>query len=112
MSVLAVSTTAWWAIGFAISGEVVLVAALLLIVIIMLARRIARQAREITAALDGARANTTPLFAVANVSHALERIVVGLRALRGAGPPRGDADVGWVLRIEGQLAQKSNGGER
>ena len=106
------STTAWWILGYALGGAVVVIAATLLIAIILLARRIVSQAAEITAALDGARANTTPLFAVANVNHALERIVVGLRALRGAGPPRGDADVGWVLRLEGALTRGPDGDRR
>ena len=47
------STTAWWVLGFAVGGAVVLVAALLLLVIIGLGRRIVRQTTEIVAALDG-----------------------------------------------------------
>ena len=83
---IAVSTTAWWTIGFVVAGVVVLIAAGLLLVIISLARRIVRQAGDIIGALDGARENTNALFDVANTNHALDRITRGLRAVReGAG---------------------------
>ena len=82
---LAVSTTAWWAIGYAVGGAVVLVAAALLITIILLARRIVRQAAAITFALDGAMRNTNALFDVANVNHSLESIARGLKKARGEG---------------------------
>ena len=82
----AVSTTAWWTIGFVVAGVVVVIAAALLLVIISLARRIVRQAGDIIVALDGARENTNALFDVANTNHALDRITRGLRAVReGAG---------------------------
>ena len=80
---LAVSTTTWWLIGWAIGGAVVLVAATLLVIVIAYARRIARQAGDIVVALDGARANTEPLFDLAMVNHSLERIERALRELRG-----------------------------
>ena len=76
----------WW-IGWGIGLVVVLIAATLLLVIIGLGRRIARQAREITAALDGTRENTAPLFDVVKTNHALDHITRGLRAVR-----TGDAD--------------------
>jgi len=78
-----VSTTGWWVLGFAIGGAVVLVAASLLLAIIALGRRIVRQAEEITAALDGARANTTALFDVTKANLALDRITRSLRTVRG-----------------------------
>lgn len=81
---IALSTTAWWTIGFAIGAAVVVVAATLLLVIIALARRVVRQAGDIVTALEGARDNTNPLFDVANTNHALDRITRGLRAARGA----------------------------
>lgn len=81
---IALSSTAWWTIGFAVGAAVVVVAAALLLVIIVLARRVVRQAGEIIAALDGARENTNALFDVANTNLALDRIARGLRAARGA----------------------------
>jgi hypothetical protein len=86
--VLAVSTTGWWVIGYAVAGAVVLVAATLLLAIIGLARRIVRQAGEITAALDGARENTNPLFELGAVNHTIEAITRRLKALRGEGGPQ------------------------
>ena len=81
---IAVSTTGWWAIGLALGGAVVLVAAALLLTIIALARRIVRQANEIVAALEGARENTNPLFDVTRTNLALDRVTRGLQAARGA----------------------------
>lgn len=92
---LALSTTAWWAIGYAIGGAVVLVAATLLVTIILLARRIVGQTAAITLALDGAMRNTNPLFDVANVNHSLESITRGLKRLRGE---QGIEDERGVLR--------------
>jgi hypothetical protein len=77
------STTAWWIVGYAIGGAVVLVAASLLIVINLLARKIVRQTADITLALDGAMRNTTPLFDVGLLNHGLESITRGLKKLVG-----------------------------
>ena len=79
---LAVSTTAWWVIGWTLGVAVVLVAAVLLLAIIALGRRIVRQAEEITIALDGARANTNALFDVTRTNLALDRITRHLRTVR------------------------------
>lgn len=79
---LALSTQTWWVIGWAIGAAVVLVAALLLLAIIGLARRIVRQAGEITAALDAACENTAPLFDVTRTNLALDRIRRGLAQAR------------------------------
>jgi hypothetical protein len=81
--VLALTTTQWWVLGWALGALVVVVAAALLIVIILLARRIVRQAGEIVVALEGARANTDALFDVAATNHTLDRVTRGLRAARG-----------------------------
>lgn len=77
---LALST--WWVVGWAIGVAVVLVAALLLLTIIALGRRITAQANDITAALDGAREHTTPLFDVTRTNLALDQITGDLRTVR------------------------------
>jgi uncharacterized membrane protein YciS (DUF1049 family) len=100
------STTAWWAVGFAIGGAVVAIAATLLVTIILLARRIVRQAEEITQALDGARENTGPLFELAKVNHTIESLAHGLKALRGGEGPQDER--GPLGRISSLLP----GGER
>ena len=79
---LALTTTTWWIVGYAIAAAVVLLAAALLLLIIALGRRIVRQTRDIVGALDGARANTTPLFDVTKTNLALDRITRDLRAVR------------------------------
>ena len=79
---LAVSTTAWWLIGWILGGAVVVVAATLLLAIIGLGRRIVRQANDIVAALDGTRANTEPLFDVTRTNLAVDRITRDLRTVR------------------------------
>ena len=75
----------WWYVGWVVGVVVVLIAALLLIAIILLGRRIARQADDITAALDGTRANTAPLFDVTHTNLALDQITRGLRKAREGG---------------------------
>jgi hypothetical protein len=80
--IVALSTEAWWILGWALGAVVVLIAALLLIAIIGLARRIVRQAGEITAALEGARDNTAPLFDLTRTNLALDRIHRGLAQTR------------------------------
>lgn len=79
---LALST--WWYVGWAIAAAVVVIAATLLLVIIFLGRGVARQADEITAALDGARANTDPLWDVKQININIDRINRGLAAARRA----------------------------
>jgi hypothetical protein len=61
---------------------VVVIAAALLLIIIGLGRRIVKQADEITAALDGGREHTAPLFEVTRTNFALDKITRGLRAVR------------------------------
>lgn len=80
MSVLALSTG--WYVGWGIGLVVVLIAATLLLLIIGLGRRITRQAGEITQALDGARANTDPLWEVRGTNHELDRVTRGLAQAR------------------------------
>jgi hypothetical protein len=102
---LAVSSTTWWIVGFAIGGAVVLVAASLLVAIILLARRIVRQTVAITYALDGAMRNTNPLFDLANVNHSIESIARGLEKLRGQS--KGIEDERGLL---GRIANRLPGG--
>jgi hypothetical protein len=75
----------WW-IGWAVALVVILLAAGLLVTIIALGRRITGQADDITAAIDGARQNTTPLFDVTRTNSAVDRITRGLRAARTGEP--------------------------
>jgi preprotein translocase subunit SecG len=72
----------WWYVGWVLGVVVILIAALLLITIILLGRRIVRQADDITAAIDGARENTSPLFDVTKTNLALDQIERGLRKVR------------------------------
>ena len=53
---------------------------------IALGRRIVRQADDITAALDGARQNTLPLYEVKRTNLALDRVTRGLAAREGLRP--------------------------
>ncbi len=75
-----------WVIGWIIGVLVVVIAAAALLTIIALGSRVARQADEITAALDGARANTDALFDVTRTNLAIDRITRGLRAVRTGEP--------------------------
>ena len=79
---LALST--WWYVGWVIAGAVVVIAATLLLTIIFVGKRIARQADDITVALDGARANTDPLWGVKQININIDRITRGLAAARKA----------------------------
>ena len=79
---LALST--WWYVGWVIAGVVVLIAAVLLLTIIFLGRRVAAQADDITAALDGTRKNTDPLWGVKQININIDRINRGLVAARKA----------------------------
>ena len=80
-----IALSTWWIVGWVIGVVVVLVAATLLVTIIALGRRIARQADEITEALDGAREKTTALFEVTRTNLALDQITRGLRTIREGG---------------------------
>jgi hypothetical protein len=101
---IGLTTTAWWAIGYAIGGAVVLVAASLIVVIILLARRIVGQTAEITLALDGAMRNTTPLFDIGMMNHGLESITRGLKKLAGEEGPEDERGV-W-RRITSFLSRR------
>jgi hypothetical protein len=63
---------------------VVVIAATLLLMIIFIGRRVVRQANEITAALDGTRENTDPLWGVKQININIDRINRGLAAARKA----------------------------
>lgn len=77
--------SSYWIVGWAVGALVVVIAAAVILVIITTARRIQRQADDITAALDGARENTNPLFDVTNTNLAIDRITRGLRGVRTGG---------------------------
>lgn len=80
MTALALSTG--WYVGWAIGLVVVLIAAGLLLTIIALGRRITRQAKDITQALEGAHQNTNPLWEVRTTNHAIDRITRHLATAR------------------------------
>ena len=80
MSALALSSG--WYIGWGVGLVVVLIAAGLLLAIIGLGRRVARQAGEITEALDGARAHTDALWEVRGTNHAIDRVTRDLATAR------------------------------
>ena len=82
---MALAVATGWVIGWAVGAVVVLLAAGLLLAIIGLGRRITGQAEDITAALDGTRANTDALFDVARTNLAIDRITRGLRFVRIGG---------------------------
>lgn len=75
-----------WFLGWSLGVVVVLLVAALVLWITALAQRVGRQAADITDALDGARANTDPLFAVKATNHAIARITRGLRRALGGAP--------------------------
>lgn len=76
----------WW-IGWGVALVVILLAAALLLLVIWLARNVVRQADDITAAIDGARENTTALFDVTRTNLAVDTITRDLRAVRTGEPP-------------------------
>lgn len=82
-----IALSEWWIVGWGVGAAVVVVAALLLLAVIALGRRIVRQADDITAALDGTRENTTPLFDVTRTNLALDQTRRGLRKLREGTKP-------------------------
>lgn len=81
---MALALSTWWYVGWVIAAVVVVIAATLLLTIIFLGRRVARQAGDITAALDGTRANTDALWAVKQININLDRTNRGLVAARKA----------------------------
>jgi hypothetical protein len=81
---MALALSTWWYVGWAIAGVVVVIAAALLLTIIILGRHVARQADEITVALDGTRRNTDPLWDVKRININIDRINRGLAAARKA----------------------------
>lgn len=73
-----------WYFGWVTGALVVVIAATLLLMIIFIGRRVVRQANEITAALDGTRENTDPLWGVKQININIDRINRGLAAARKA----------------------------
>lgn len=82
---MTLALSSWWVVGWVIGAAVVVVAAVLLLTIIALGRRITRQAGDITAALDGGRENTAPLFDVTKTNLAIDRITRDLATVRRGG---------------------------
>lgn len=71
-----------WHIAYYVAGAVLALVVALVAIILELARRINKQALDITAALDDSRANTLPLWDVASVNRGLENIVKGAATAR------------------------------
>jgi hypothetical protein len=103
MTIFAVSTTGWWVAGFVAGAVAVVVAAALVLAVIALARRIVLQARDIEAALVGARDNTAALFDVAMMNHALESITRGVKRAREEDESESD-ERGLLARIVSRVA--------
>lgn len=76
------AVTTGWVVGWAIGAAVVVVVVVLLLVIITVARRIERQAGQITDALAATQRHTAPLWDVAQVNAALDRIAATATELR------------------------------
>src|SRR5262245_36106016 len=81
---MALALSSWWYVGWVIAAVVVVIAATLLLAIIFIGKRVARQADDVTVALDGARANTDPLWDVKQININLDRVNSGLVAARKA----------------------------
>ncbi|HET8953562.1 MAG TPA: hypothetical protein VFN44_23775 [Solirubrobacteraceae bacterium] len=79
---MTLAMSSWWIVGWVGGVVVVAIVAVLVLSITALANRVSAQARDITRALDGTRANTTPLFEVKGTNSALDRITRGLRGVR------------------------------
>ena len=79
---MTIALSGWWIVGWVGGVVVVALVAALVLAITALAQRITRQAIDITAALDGAREHTDPLFAVRGTNSAVDRITRGLRRVR------------------------------
>jgi hypothetical protein len=83
---MSLAFSGWWIVGWVGGVVVVAAVAVLVLTITALARRIVSQAEAITAALDGARENTAPLFEVRTTNSAVDRITRGLRTVRTGSP--------------------------
>ena len=79
---MTLAMSGWWIVGWVGGVVVVALVAVLVLTITALAGRITSQAREITTALDGARAHTAPLFEVKGTNIAVDRITRRLRRVR------------------------------
>ena len=79
---MSAAMSGWWIVGWVGGVVVVALVAVLVLTITAVAHRITSQAEDITRALDGARANTEPLFAVTRTNSAIDRITRGLRIAR------------------------------
>ena len=82
---MTLAMSGWWIVGWVGGVVVAALVAVLVLTITALAGRITSHAREITTALDGARAHTAPLFEVKGTNSAIDRITRGLRRIRTGG---------------------------
>lgn len=71
-----------WIVAYVVTGVLVAVVVVLLLLMIRGAQRAAVKAEAILAALEEARDNTEPLWAVHDVNTAIERITDGTGAVR------------------------------
>jgi hypothetical protein len=108
---LAASTETWWTVGWIVGGAVVLVAAVLLLAIIALARRIVRQAGEISSALAATHTNAEPLFDLANVNYSLEQISRRLHDAASPGEAEGADNPGRAGGLGRRMRTFLEGGE-
>ena len=100
-AMLALSTTGWWVLGYAVGAAAVVVAATLVLVVIALARRIVTQAREIETAIRGAHRNTEALFDIAMMNHAIESITRGVKRVKGEQGPQDER--GLLSRLASRI---------
>ncbi len=78
----AVTLTGWY-VGYAITAIIIAIVVVLVASILDLARRIAVQALQITAALDQGRINTLPLWDVDKVNGGVRSIIKSAQTARG-----------------------------
>lgn len=71
-----------WVLGWIIGAGVVVIVVVLLLLMIRGAARAAGKAEEVLAALDEAKANTAPLWAVDTTNQVATRIVVAATSAR------------------------------
>lgn len=82
---MVLALSGWWTVGWVVGVVVVLLVAVLLLAITSVARSIAREANDLTGALEGVGAKTRGLHEVSNTHLAVRRITNGLRRARGVG---------------------------
>jgi len=78
-----IALSGWWTVGWIVGAAVVVVVALLLLVITSTAQKIAAEAGDISAGLDGVTRKTNALRDVSRTHLLVARITNGLRRARG-----------------------------